>query len=692
MSEKIWIKDLSYNKLESVLTRDIMKIGRGRNAKSYYQNYIGFDIETTSVLTDKYKHAYMYIWTCTINDTTIRGNSWTDWLRLLNLIKSILQPDPKHYQLIFIANLSFEFQFMRKYLNVTDSFFLEEREPLYIIHDNFIEFRDALLITGGNLDYLARCYTTTQKMVGDLDYTIQRNSSDAYNMTPQELQYCDNDTIILSEYSSYYFDYFGRKMGFLPLTQTGILRRITKNLCKAFCKAKKTDISNIMKALYPSENEYRVFMRWLFRGGYVHGAITTAGMILLAMLSVDRQSSYPAALNFDYYPVTKFVKGEPDNFLEDIKTKCVIVIIDFYDIDKTLVHTIESRSKIIEADTAYYDNGRLICAKRIRVMLTELDYDIYTKFYSWSSMKVLRTWTAERGQLPKYMLQPINENYIIKSKLKMEGKSDTIDYINAKVNVNAGYGNAVTRMKENQVTYDSDTDEYVINNQFDYMTEVSKQVLLPQWGIWCTAHARHDLLDLFYQIDTNARRLGRDNDVQYGDTDSIKISNFKDHMHIIEAYNERMRKNLDKMCERFGYDRKYFEGLGEFQTEYYIKKFKHQGAKRYITEYYDSKKKDYVLKCTIAGLPKNALLKYAKSIRRSPLDLFEDNMNIPPEFTKKLCAIYNDEPHSDYVNGELMHEESSVALAPVDFTLNIDDEYIEQIAEEIERKLRRSEV
>ena len=67
-------------------------------------------------------------------------------------------------------------------------------------------------------------------------------------------------------------------------------------------------------------------------------------------------------------------------------------------------------------------------------------------------------------------------------------------------------------------------------------------------------------------------------------------------------------------------------------------------------------------------------------------------MNIPPEFTKKLCAIYNDEPHSDYVNGELMHEESSVALAPVDFTLNIDDEYIEQIAEEIERKLKRSEV
>ena len=689
----IWFKDLDFNTFNKLLTKDTIRLGRGRNAKYYYQNFLGFDIETSTIITAKYKHAYMYIWTFSVNETlTIRGTKWNEFLELLRLLEDILAPDPKHYQLIFIANMSFEFQFMRKHLTVTDSFFLEEREPLYVIHNDFIEFRDALKITGGNLDYLARSYTKTQKLIGDLDYSILRNSSDAYHMTPEEYNYCDNDTMILSEYSAYYFKHFGEELGFFPLTQTGILRRITKDLCRVFCSKKKMDIRNVMSALFPSEKLYRLMMRWLFRGGYVHGAITSTGLILQGMASFDRKSSYPASLNFGYTPVTKFKLAAPESFSEAINTKCCMIYCEFTNIEKTFVHTIESRSKIIEAVNAIYDNGRLLSADRIRVFITELDYDIYTKFYHWDSMKVLKLWTAERGRLPRYMLEPINENYIIKSKLKMAGMDDTIDYVNAKINVNAGYGNAVTRMKETQVTYDSNTDEYVLSNQFDYKTEVEKQVLLPQWGIWCTAHARHDLLDLFYQIDMHARELGQDNDVHYGDTDSMKITNFKDHIHIIEAYNDKMRIECAAMCERFGYDPKYFEGLGCFEYEHYIKKFKHQGAKRYLTEYYNPKKKQYIFKATIAGLPKGALLNYAKSVHKSPFELFEDNMNIPPEYTKKLCAIYNDEPHEDYINGELMREESSVALAPVDFTLNIDDDYIERIADEIERRLKRSVV
>lgn len=687
-----YFKDVTKEYLLNHLKTGTITIGRGRSCKHYFRNYIGFDIETTTVNQNNQYHAYMYIWTLTINSEVIRGNSWKDFIKLLQMLEDILKPDPKHYLLIFIANLSFEFQFMRKWLTITDSFFLEEREPLYIIHNDFIEFRDALLITGGNLEYLARSYTTTQKMVGDLDYNIQRNYTDAYHLTDTEYTYVDNDTIILSEYSSYYFQHFGDEMKFFPLTQTGILRKITKNLCAQHCKALKINIKNLMRAYFPSEKLYKLMMRWLFRGGYVHGAITTTGFILLYLASFDRKSSYPASLNFGYYPVTKFKKEAPELFHEVIKTKCMMAYIEFINIDKTLVHTIESRSKIIEADNAYYDNGRLVCADRIRVFITELDYEIYTYFYKWSEMKVLKMWTAERGQLPKYMLQPINENYIIKSKLKMAGLDDTIDYVNAKVNVNAGYGNAVTRMRENQIIYDSNTDDYIINHQFDYMSEVEKQVLLPQWGIWCTAHARHDLLELFYKIDMHARELGRDNDVQYGDTDSLKITNFRDHEYIIEEYNDKMRKEVDKMCERFGYDKKYFEGLGCFEFEHYIKKFKHQGAKRYITLYYNKKKGCYNLKATIAGLPKDSILKYSKDLKKSPFDIFEDRMNIPSEYTRKLCAHYNDEPHEDIVNGEVMKELSSVALAPVDFTLNIDDEYMEAIASEIEKKLEREVV
>ena len=179
------------------------------------------------------------------------------------------------------------------------------------------------------------------------------------------------------------------------------------------------------------------------------------------------------------------------------------------------------------------------------------------------------------------------------------------------------------------------------------------------------------------------------NDVHYGDTDSIKLTNYWDHKYIIDEYNDKMAQNVKDMCQRFGYDEKYFKGLGSFDFEYVIRKFKHQGAKRYITNYYDKKSKNYKTKITIAGLPKDSLLNYTHHIHRSPFDLFEDEMNIPSEFTKKLRAVYIDDPHSDIVNGELMEELSSVALAPVDFTLNIDDDYIEAIADEVERRLER---
>lgn len=686
----MWYNNLTVSTLSALLSHETITIGAGRNAKRYYKNYIGFDIETTTVINDGQYRAYMYIWTMTINDETIRGTSWTEFLELMDLIKVILAPPSDHFRtLIFIANLSFEFQFIRKHLNITDSFFLEEREPLYIIHNDFIEFRDALQITGGNLEYLARSYCTTQKAVGDLDYSILRNRTDALHMTDTEYNYVDNDTKILSEYSRYYFQHFGYELRFFPLTQTGILRRITKDACKKYCKVKHQNIANVMLALFPSEKLYKLMMRWLFRGGYVHGAISTTGELLRWLVSLDRTSSYPASLNFEYYPVTRFKLFEADLFEEYCESKCVMAYVEFTGIEKTLIHSIESRSKIIEHVNGVFDNGRLCSADKIRVFITEVDYSIYKMFYSWKEIRVLKCWCAERGKLPKYMLEPINENYIIKSKLKMEGLSDSIDYVNAKVNVNAGYGNAVTRMKENQITYDSLTDDYIINNQFDYETEVKKQVLLPQWGIWCTAHSRYALLSLFYKIDKHAQELGRLNDVHYGDTDSIKLTNYWDHKYIIDEYNAKMAQNVKDMCQRFGYDEKYFKGLGSFDFEYIIRKFKHQGAKRYITNYYDKKSKHYKTKITIAGLPKDSLLNYSRHIHQSPFDLFEDEMNIPSEFTRKLRAVYIDEPHSDIVNGELMEELSSVALAPVDFTLNIDDDYIEAIADEVERRLER---
>ena len=184
----IWFDALTLDKLkEHTTNRDAWHYGRGKNRYEIVYECAGFDIETTSIHTEDTHNAYMYIWSFTYNDLTILGSYWEEFLTLLDMLKTILDLNPTRRLLCFIANMRFEFQFMRKWLNVTSSFFIEERQPLYVIHDYVIEFRDALQISGGNLATLAKNYTKTQKLVGDLDYTILRNHSDAKKMSRKEL-------------------------------------------------------------------------------------------------------------------------------------------------------------------------------------------------------------------------------------------------------------------------------------------------------------------------------------------------------------------------------------------------------------------------------------------------------------------------------------------------------------------------
>ena len=682
----IWYDDFNVDMLEKYSNHlEPLGIGKGSHRHYYLNECCGFDIETTSVITKDYAHAYMYIWSFTYNKLTILGSYWDEFLQLMETIKNYFELDEDHRLLCFIANMSFEFQFMRKRLNVTDSFFIEERIPLYIIHNEVIEFRDALQITGGNLAHLAKNYTKTQKLVGDLDYSIKRNHSDAKNMTKQEIQYVINDTKILSEYMRYYFDTFV-PLGYLPLTKTGILRKEVTMAARVACRKQKRKLTNIMAALHPQERLYDLIMKWLFRGGYVHGTNRTVGLVLENLTGVDITSSYPNEMNYkDNYPMSPFYRVtdlSEENYINLNKEYATMAVIDFYDIETTTAHSLESNNKIIQKEGAHIDNGRLLDAKRIQVYLTELDFDLYTKFYKWRKMEIRHLWKARRGRLPRYLINTINKYYVAKAKLKKQGLQKTTDYVLSKEMVNAGYGLTVTRMRKNKILYNTNTDEYYIDNSFVFEKEIENLCLLPQWGIWVTANARHTLLSMVYNIEMNAQRLGRESDCVYMDTDSIKIENYKDHKHIIDEYNKIHDDGIKKICQEFGYDYDYMKGLGAFDVELpYIKRFKHNGAKRYLLKYYDFKKKEYKTESTISGLPKKSLLEYCNNNHLSIWATFTDGMNIPIKETGKLASVYNDEPHADMVNGELMEEDSSICLVPIEFTMSIDKDYLKYILE-----------
>ena len=636
---------------------EFLQMGKGKHAWKLAKAYCGFDIETTNMIDreNNVKEAYMYHWQFSFNDIVIYGRKWKEFVYLINKIEKVNGFRNNVKLIVWVANLSFEFQFMRKWLHVTRLFAKEERQPLLVEHNGWLQFREALSISGGNLEQLAKDYCKTQKLVGDLDYSIKRNSCTL--LTEKEKSYCENDVVILKEFSEYIFDKYIIPNRKIPMTKTGILRDEVKANIKDLKK-----VNDIMMQLFPTEKEYRICMNWLFRGGYVHSNALHTGIILYDVYSYDITSSYPAVmLHNDNYPVSRFAKKEinSENELQELCEKyAVYFIAEFENIKNKTLHSIESRNKIVEySKDAVFDNGRLVKASYIKVMLTDIDYAIYKMFYEWESIEVTFCKYAKRGKLPNYLLITLSDEYTKKATLKKQGKQETTEYMISKQKVNSFFGMSVTRFHFDNIAYEND--EWTTTNDFDYLKEVSKQFLSPFWGIWVTANARFNLL-------SNLHKIGED--AVYCDTDSIKFLNADKHMQVFDDWNKNMIAINKAMCAERNLDFGIFSDLGCFDLDGKYEQMKTLGSKRYLV------KENGKYKATIAGLPKKVIPSLAeKGI--NPFDLFENEMEIDISESHKLTTCYNDNETSCRVDGELMTEKSSVALYEIPFKLSITNEY-----------------
>ena len=636
---------------------NFIQMGKGKHAWKLAVAYCGFDIETTNMIDreNNVKEAYMYHWQFSFNDIVIYGRKWKEFVYLINKIEKVNGFRNNVKLIVWVANLSFEFQYMRKWLHITRLFAKEKRQPLLVEHNGWLQFREALSISGGNLEQLAKDYCKTQKLVGDLDYSINRNSCTL--LTEKEKSYCENDVVILKEFSEYIFDKYIIPNRKIPMTKTGLLRDEVKTNIKDLKK-----VNDIMMQLFPTEKEYRICMNWIFRGGYVHSNVLHTGIILYDVYSYDITSSYPAVmLHNDNYPVSKFAKKDIhcESELRELCNKyAVYFIAEFENIKNTTLHSIESRNKIIDfSKDAVFDNGRLVKASYIKVMLTDIDYKIYNMFYQWDEINITFCKYAKRGKLPNYLLITLSDEYTKKATLKKKGKQETTEYMISKQKVNSFFGMCVTRFHFDNIVYEND--EWTTTNDFDYLKEVSKQFLSPFWGIWITANARYNLLSNLYKIGE---------DSVYCDTDSIKFLNADKHMQVFDEWNKNMIAINKAMCAERNLDFDIFSDLGCFDLDGQYEKMKTLGSKRYLV------KENEKYKATIAGLPKKVIPSLAeKGI--NPFELFENEMEIDISESHKLTTCYNDNETSCVVDGELMTEKSSVALYEIPFKLSITNEY-----------------
>lgn len=639
----------------------------------YYNISMGFDIETT--LHKKSETAYMYIWQLAINDLIIFGTEWTEFFNILLRIKNIIKPASNGRVIIWVHNLAYEYQFIKRHVTFGDDyFFTATRTPIYFVHDGFFEFKDSLQITRSSLAKLAKDYTITQKMVGDLDYDIMRNKSDARKMTDAEYGYCENDVKILSEFADYFYNKY-LKNHYNPPTQSSILRAELK---AGMSEKDKIDVADAYPATY---DLYHYITGDVYRGGYVHGNICYTGITLTPdivgnITGIDFTSSYPAWMLTKYFP-GKFTPYDGNvtekRFKELAKSQCVIATFAFYGLKNKMPHSIESVSKclnkadIIKDKRSVIDNGRILQAHCVVVRLCDLDFMNYNMFYDWDFCIISEVYTAPRQKLPDYVIKPMLKYYVAKGALKEAGKP----YSEEKVKVNTFYGVLVTRINTETYQIDNSGDAQAVEG-FDYGKIKEKAFLLPQWGVYVSAWARHELLKMVARLELSGYH------VMYCDTDSIKAIGWNAGADaIINRYNENNHAAVASALKYYNVEPEHIitkngGTIGDFDTEYTaLNKFKMQGAKRYILE-----DRNGHFKSTIAGLPKKAYWRMCRQIRSDPFEAFEDGFTVRD---CKLASIYNDNPTSALIHGEYMTEESSVALVPIDFTMGLKEDFLQLI-------------
>lgn len=699
---------------KEVAWRFAMKFDNVRVVKQRSFKYLNipasFDIETSSFEYNGEKHACMYCWQFGVNGVTILGRTWHEFIELTEYVTRQLVDTRL---IIYVHNLSYEFQFMKFWFHWDKVFAIKRRTPVRAT-TGLLEFKCSLYLSGYSLELLGKNLLKykVQKLSGDLDYRLNRHCETP--LTFKENQYRINDVRVVMAYIQECIEDEG-SITKIPLTKTGYVRRHCREKCLYGDNPEKKNSHfmtwrKIMQGLTIEPAEYEQLKR-AFQGGFVHANASYVGQILHDISSADFTSSYPYVMVCKYFPMSKG-KLIPNEELTSEKVTsylaryCCMFDVEFTELQATKLYeqTLSwSRCYGITKETKkQLNNGRVVYCNKLQTTLTELDFDTMKFFYKWDECKISNFRIYEKGYLPKELILSILDFYQGKTTLKgVEGYES--EYAKSKNNLNACYGMSVTDIVREQNEFRGDWLEPTFPelNQaiYEYNNKTDRFLFYP-WGVWVTAHARHNLFSGIREFK---------DDYVYSDTDSIKGFNFDKHMNYFKRYNKNVEYEINEVCNYYKLPKEMFApltrkgevkmiGVWDFEGTYDM--FKTEGAKRYMTV-----KKD-VIEITVAGLGKlNGLkymcnsvgieyeiiknkLHYISGDLESLFNIFNETLEIPPEKTGKLTHTYFDEECQGWLvdyrgNGCEYYEQSYVHLEDAGYSLSLAKEFIEYLKGEM---------
>ena len=638
-----------------------------KNKQRVYTNKYGtFDIETSTIYDEQRSksenrecyESFMYISMFAINGNIIYLRKWEQVQEFLALLEKECQLSFANTMVIYVHNLSYEYEFMKRFVNITNIFATDRHKIIKLIIDDCIEFRCSYYLSNMSLAKFIENTEGTHhnKGINDLDYSIIRTPSTT--LTKRELGYCYND--VMGLYECIHSKLKEDTLATIPLTSTGYVRRDCRLASRKDRRNRKVFINSKI------DDDMYTMLKKAFRGGNTHASRYMCDIVIDNVYSYDIASSYPFVMIAYKYPISQFMKinevfdleelQEYDTmayicniYLEDVEIKKGIPI-PYIAYSKCEICT--SKDDENEKDNSIIFNGRVLKAKHILMTVTDIDLEIIKTQYTFSSCLIDSLYIARKDYLPKYLRDNIYKYFEDKSKLKGDDEHK-YEYMKAKNKLNSIYGMTVTDIKH--PTYKLNEDMELVEDESTTLKKYFSSYnnfLSFQWGVWVTAYARRQLQRAIDLIGL---------DMIYCDTDSVKFIG-KEHIKEIEELN----KDILKYCSNndiINYvdvgSKRYY--LGIFDKEEPYEKFKTLGAKQYAYVQHNK------LGITVSGLPKSA----SKELKeKGGLDAFKSGAIFSK--TGRTYAIYNnDNIHTIRVNDEEIQTGSNISIVPTTFTINL---------------------
>ena len=404
-------------------------------------------------------------------------------------------------------------------------------------------------------------------------------------------------------------------------------------------------------------------LRAEFRGGNTHANRYYSGEVITERgESEDISSSYPAQQCTKPFPVTSFrpIVNPSVKLLDRLRERgralllhCVFEGISLRDRFYPVPYI--PTAKCVRYEQAKKDNGRILEAELVEIVLNDIDFNIVEFQYKWKRLEVLEGYKSNYGPLPQGIID-CNIKYF-RDKTELKGVAgQEMQYMKSKNLLNSIYGMSCQNPAKALLLFDN----CLYNEDQTYTEEQLLQrarrraFTVYQFACWTTAHARAALEE--------GIKLCGDN-LLYVDTDCCK------HLGKVDfsSYNEEQKQ----AALRSGLYATDKHGVvhygGVYEPDSIFSSFVTLGAKKYA--YIDDSGE---LHLTVSGVGK----KRGAAALAAAGGLSEFKPSFVFHNCGKTASVYNDGNYGEIeIDGHKLNITRNVVIEEKDYTLDITEDY-----------------